>query len=85
MRCLVEPDGLLVRVDPEADSHLDDQEDQKRGDRAVRQRCQDCDETDPSVTQDPQWGKRKEYVWGDYSRIYDNNRLRFLLNFTGYF
>ncbi len=48
------------------------------------QRCPSCLTTDPGVTVD-EWGKRKEFYWGDYKRTYDNSKVRFLVNFTGYF
>ncbi len=48
------------------------------------QRCPSCLVTDPNVTVD-EWDKRSKSYWGDYSRKYDNSKVRFLVNFTGYF
>jgi hypothetical protein len=50
------------------------------------ERCPDCLPTDPNLT-DPKdgFGIRKRFYWGDYSRSSDFNRVRFQLNFTGYF
>ncbi len=48
------------------------------------QRCPSCLVTDPNVTVD-RWDKRKTSYWGDYKREYDNSKVRFLFNFTGYF
>ena len=48
------------------------------------ERCPDCLDTDPGVTNDA-WGKRRLQYWGDYFRSNDQSIVRFLVNFTGYF
>ncbi len=48
------------------------------------QRCPSCLVSDPTVTVD-EWDKRKTTNWGNYSKTYDNTKVRFLFNFTGYF
>lgn len=48
------------------------------------QRCPSCLATDPNVTVD-KWDKRLKQEWGSYNRTYDNTKVRFLVNFTGYF
>lgn len=48
------------------------------------QRCPSCLISDPGVTVD-KWDKRKSSYWGGYTRTYDNSKVRFLFNFTGYF
>ena len=51
--------------------------------RMVRQ-CASCNETLPNVETD-KWGRRATDEFGSYSRKYKDNRVRFSLNFTGYF
>jgi hypothetical protein len=48
------------------------------------QRCPNCLDTDPGVTNDA-WGKRRLQYWGDYFRSNDQSIVRLLVNFTGYF
>lgn len=56
------------------------------GDVTMIRRCPTCDQViDPDVSTSEEWGKRKTYRWGDYSRKYDDSRVRFSLNFTGHF
>jgi hypothetical protein len=58
--------------------------------RMVRQ-CSDCYENVPNIEKDENgkpattWGRRVIDEFGSYSRKYDDNRVRFSLNFTGYF
>ncbi|MBI3872892.1 MAG: hypothetical protein HY304_07440 [candidate division Zixibacteria bacterium] len=55
------------------------------GSLSLLERCADCRSDDPSVQITPLWGKRKLYKWGDYSRDYNFDHLRILMNFTGNF
>ena len=48
-------------------------------------RCLDCDPlVDPDVNND-EYGRRKLYRWGNYTRAFDVSRVRLFLNFTGQF
>lgn len=48
------------------------------------QRCPNCLDTDENVTID-EWDKRQTHNWGAYIRNFDNSKVRFMVNFTGYF
>jgi len=47
-------------------------------------RCDDCDPNDPRFSID-EWGGRFTSEFGRYTRTYEDSRMRFSLNFTGYF
>ena len=51
--------------------------------RLIR-RCDDCSANDPKLAKDD-WGLRATDKVGSYERIYEDNRVRLTLNFTGYF
>ena len=46
--------------------------------------CTNCLENDPKLAEDD-WGSRATDNVGAYERSYSDNRVRFTLNFTGYF
>ncbi|GAB4316780.1 MAG: hypothetical protein Kow0074_04930 [Candidatus Zixiibacteriota bacterium] len=52
------------------------------GELRMIRRCDNCDPID--VVRD-EWGLRTTNEFGSYSRTYEDNRIRFSLNFTGYF
>jgi opacity protein-like surface antigen len=47
-------------------------------------RCDDCNTNDPKLFRD-EWGQRAKDEFGSYKRTYDDSRVRFSFNFTGYF
>lgn len=57
---------------------------EESGSLRVVRLCTDCSENDPKLAEDD-WGSRATDELGDYKRVYEDNRVRFTLNFTGYF
>ncbi len=55
---------------------------EESGELTMVGRCEDCDPIDTDVDE---WGTRATYEFGGYTRTYEEDRIRFSLNFTGYF